>query len=266
MMRAFGSFRLRGGEGGGAAFPGELLADGRTVRELRHPFWIDPDTAATRGAEHPLAELAIDVPVAPGKLLAIGRNYHAHAAERGEKAPTSPMTWLKGPTSLLASGGIIELPYPGHKVDFEAELCIVIGRRTKNVPVEAAADHIFGYTTGLDISDRNIQDAEKQFYRAKSFDTFSPVGPFVYSGVEPDNLAVTLHQNGEPRQNGNTAEMIFGVREIVSFLSQGTTLLPGDVIMTGTPAGVGPIKDGDRLEARVGPFAPLIVTVRNALP
>ena len=175
------------------------------------------------------------------------------------------MTWLKGPTSLLAHGGVVELPHPEHKVDFEAELCIVIGRGAKNVPPEGAADYIFGDTTGLDISDRNIQDAEKQFYRAKSFDTFSPIGPFVYSGIEPANLPVTLHQNGQLRQNGNTAEMIFDVRELVSFLSQGTTLLPGDVIMTGTPAGVGPIKDGDRLEARIGSLAPLIVTVRNAL-
>ena len=263
-MRTFGHFHLRG-QTDGAAFYGELLANGETVRALQHPPWIDPDTAAIHGADHLLSELEIGIPIAPGKLLAVGRNYHAHAAERGATAPTSPMTWLMGPTSLLAHNGVVELPFPGHKVDFEAELCIVIGKRAKNVSVEQASKYIFGYTLGLDISDRDIQDAEKQFYRAKSFDTFTPVGPFVYSGIEPGNLVVTLHQNGGLRQDGNTREMIFSASEIVSFLSQGTMLLPGDTIMTGTPAGVGPIHDGDHLEARIGPFAPLIVTVRNAM-
>lgn len=213
-----------------------------------------------------LADLTIEVPVAPSKLLAVGRNYHAHAKERGHDVPTSPLTWSKAPSSLLAHGRVIELPYPQHKVDFEAELCIVIGRAAKNVSVENAENFIFGYTLGLDISDRDIQDSEKQFYRAKSFDTFTPIGPFVYSETDCSDVAITLHQNGQMRQDGRTAEMIFSPREIVSFLSQGTTLLPGDVIMTGTPAGVAPIKDGDTLEARLGVFAPLVVTVRDAAP
>ncbi len=262
-MRTFGSFHLAN-HPDHASFHGELLDDGQTVRALRQPFYLDPDTAARDGARHRLEDLAIEVPVAPGKLLAVGRNYHAHARERGHDAPTSPLTWLKGPSSLLAHEGTIELPYPGHKVDFEVELCIVIGTRGKNISLANAEAHIFGYTTGLDISDRDIQDSEKQFYRAKSFDTFSPLGPFVYSGVGVDDLEITLRQNGELRQNGRTGEMIFGVREIVSFLSRGTTLFPGDVIMTGTPAGVGPIREGDHLEARIGPFAPLVARVRNA--
>lgn len=265
MTRTFGVFRLSS-HPDGASFYGELPADGQTVRALQHPFWIDSEAAATSGANYALADLVVEVPVAPSKLLAVGRNYHAHAKERGHDAPTSPLTWLKGPSSLLAHGGVIELPYPQHKVDFEVELCIVIGRAAKNVSAAEAEAHIFGYTLGLDISDRDIQDSEKQFYRAKSFDTFTPMGPFVYSGVSPDDLAITLHQNGDLRQNGRTSEMVFGVREVVSFLSQGTTLLPGDVIMTGTPAGVGPIKDGDHLEARIGPFAPLAIQVRNAAP
>ncbi len=263
MMRTFGSFRLTG-HPDNAAFYGEVVNDGQTVRALQHPFWIDPDTAATTGTTHPLSGLEIGVPVAPGKLLAVGRNYHAHARERGHEAPKIPMTWLKGATSLLAQGGTIELPFPEHKTEFETELCIVIAKPTKNVSPEEAASHIFGYTPGLDISDRDVQDSEKQFYRAKSFDTFTPMGPFVYSGVSPDDLPITLHQNGELRQNGRTSEMIFSASYIVSFLSQSTTLLPGDTIMTGTPAGVGPIKDGDRLEARIGEFAPLVVQVRNA--
>ncbi len=262
-MRTFGNFRP-GGHLEGASFYGELLPDGQTVRALQHPFWIDPDTAAASGTDHPLSALEVGVPLAPSKLLAVGRNYAAHARERGHEAPTTPMTWLKGPSSLLAHGGVIELPHPEHKVDFETELCVVIGRTAKSVPAAEADRYIFGYTLGLDMSDRVIQDSEKQFYRAKSFDTFTPLGPFVYSDVDSSDLPVTLHQNGEERQNGRTSEMIFKPRDIVAFLSQSTTLLPGDVIMTGTPAGVGPVKEGDRLEARIGPFAPLVVSVRNA--
>jgi 2-keto-4-pentenoate hydratase/2-oxohepta-3-ene-1,7-dioic acid hydratase in catechol pathway len=261
MMRTFGAFGAAD-ENDGAHFYGELLADGQTVQPLRQPFWLDPDAHA--GAPRPLSALTIGIPAAPSKIIAVGRNYHAHAKERNEVAPTSPLTWLMAPSSLLAHGGFIELPYPQHHVDYEAELAIVIGRTAKNVPLAEAADYIFGYATALDISDRVVQDAEGQFARAKSFDTFTPLGPFVYSGVGPDDLTITLRQNGELRQNGNTREMIFNVREIVSFASQGTTLHPGDVILTGTPAGVGPIKEGDVLETVIGPFAPLVVRVRNA--
>jgi 2-keto-4-pentenoate hydratase/2-oxohepta-3-ene-1,7-dioic acid hydratase in catechol pathway len=213
----------------------------------------------------PLEDLVAGVPVAPSKLIAVGRNYRAHAEERGAAVPTSPLTWLKAPSSLLASGGFVELPYPQHKVDFEAELGIVIGRAAKNVTQQDAAAHIFGFTTCLDISDRDIQDSEKQFARAKSFDTFTPMGPYVYQGVDASDLPLILHQNGTLRQNGRTSQMIFPVAEIVSFCSQGTTLLPGDLILTGTPAGVGAIHAGDLLETRIGPFAPLIVHVRDAI-
>ncbi len=262
-MRTFGAFHAAGG---GPLFYGEVLdaGDGAepTVQHLARPFWLGVEPNSSEPV--PLAGLTVNVPVAPSKVIAVGRNYHAHAVERGAVAPTSPMTWLMAPSSLLAHGGVIELPYPQHRVDFEAELGIVIGKVAKNITAEEAAAHIFGYTTCQDISDRDLQDAEKQFARAKGFDTFTPVGPFVHTEVDPHGLAVTCQQNGERRQDGRTSEMIFGVREIVSFCSQGTTLLPGDLILTGTPAGVGPIRDGDVLETRVGPFAPLVVRVRNA--
>ena len=262
-MRTFGAFRTAEG---GALFYGEVLDPGSgaepTVQHLARPFWLDVEPNSS--APVPLAGLSIAVPVAPSKVIAIGRNYHAHAAERGAVAPTNPMTWLMAPSSLLAHGGVVELPHPQHRVDFEAELGIVIGKVAKNISADTANEYIFGYTTCQDISDRNLQDVEKQFARAKGFDTFTPVGPFVYTGVESDGLAITCHRNGELRQDGRTSEMIFGAREIVSFCSQGTTLLPGDLILTGTPAGVGPIKDGDLLETRIGPFSPLVVRVRNA--
>lgn len=244
----------------GSFFPGELL-DAQTVQPLSAPFWLDHTPA---GPTLPLAGLTVGIPVAPSKVIAVGRNYHAHAAERGATAPASPLTWLMSPASLLAHEGTVELPFPAHRVDFEAELGIVIGRAAKNVSVADAESHIFGYTTCQDISDRDIQDAEKQFARAKGFDTFTPVGPFVYSGLAADDLPITLHQNGQLHQDARTGAMIFNVREIVAFCSQGTTLLPGDLILTGTPAGVGPIKDGDVLETRIGSFAPLVVRVRNA--
>ena len=204
------------------------------------------------------------MPAAPSKIIAVGKNYHAHAAERGEPAPTSPLTWLKAPSSLLAHEGTIELPFPDHRVDYEVELTIVIGKLAKNVRAADAGDYIFGYAIGLDISDRDIQDAEKQYARAKGFDTFTPLGPFVHRGVEVGELPITLRQNGDLRQDGNTSEMIFKPHEIVEFVSRGTTLLPGDLIMTGTPAGVGPIREGDVIEARIGPFTPLFVHVHNA--
>ena len=262
-MRTFGAFQAADG---GGLFYGEVSrsADGAEVmvQHLAKPFWLGVERTSI--APRPLAELRIGIPVAPSKIVAVGRNYHAHAAERGADVPKSPLTWLKAPSSLLAHDGVIELPYPEHRVDFEAELGIVIGRSAKNVSAVDADAHIFGLTTCQDISDRDIQDSEKQFARAKSFDTFTPVGPFVYSDVGPDELPITCHLNGEIRQEGLTSEMIFGVREIVSFCSQGTTLLPGDLILTGTPAGVGPVKDGDVLLTRIGPFAPLWVRVRNA--
>ena len=250
-------------------FYGEVSADGNSVRALLGPYWQSTSTATYLFSEgetpsYSISELRILCPVAPSKIIAVGRNYHAHAAERGEKAPTSPLTWLMSPASLLAHGGSVELPYPEHRVDFEAELGIVIGRLAKNVSVADAEDYIFGYTVCQDISDRDIQDKEGQFARAKGFDTFTPVGPFVYRGVAADDLPITLHQNGQLRQDGRTGAMIFNAREIVSFCSQGTTLQPGDLILTGTPAGVGPIRDGDVLETRIGLFAPLVVKVRNA--
>lgn len=262
-MRTFGAFEAVGGE----HFYGEVLGlqqEGKTamVRRLSGPYWLDCEPA--EGEPLPLSTLKVGVPVAPSKIIAVGRNYHAHAQERGEVAPTSPLTWLKAPSSLLAHEGVIELPYPQHRIDFEAELAIIIGRHAKNVSLADAGDYIFGYAASQDISDRVIQEAEKQFARAKSFDTYTPVGPFVYSGLGPDDLAITLHVNGELRQNARTAEMVFSCAEIVSFCSQGTTLLPGDLILTGTPAGVGPIKEGDVLETRIGPFEPLVVRVRNA--
>ncbi len=189
--------------------------------------------------------------------MAVGLNYADHIAEMKRTPLGTPLIWFKAPTSLLPHGGTIEIAFPDHQTDFEVELAIVIGATAKNVSVERARDHIFGYTVGEDISDRDLQKSEKQFARAKSFDTYTPVGPFVYTEMDVSDLPITLRQNGEVKQQARTSQMIYSVAEIVSFASQGITLLPGDLILTGTPSGVGPIHEGDELEARIGDWPAL---------
>jgi 2-keto-4-pentenoate hydratase/2-oxohepta-3-ene-1,7-dioic acid hydratase in catechol pathway len=154
------------------------------------------------------------------------------------------------------------VPYPAHRTDFEAELAIVIGRKVRNVTPAAASRYIFGYTAAQDISDRTIQNAESQWARAKSFDTFTPLGPYVETKLDPSNLTIQLFQNGQLRQNSNTNQLIFDCHKLVSFISTNMTLLPGDVIVTGTPSGVGPIQSGDKLEVRIQGLAPLVNTVK----
>jgi 2-keto-4-pentenoate hydratase/2-oxohepta-3-ene-1,7-dioic acid hydratase in catechol pathway len=152
---------------------------------------------------------------------------------------------------LLPHNGTIEIAFPEHQTDFEAELAVVIGKPAKNVFAHRVLDFIFGYTIGLDISDRHLQKTEKQFGRCKSFDTYTPIGPFVYSNVDVTDVPLELRQNGKLRQSTRTSQMIYSVAQIVSFASQSLTLLPGDVILTGTPSGVGPIHAGDQLEAAI---------------
>ena len=201
-------------------------------------------------------------PVAPSKIIAVGLNYADHARETGKPLPKEPLFWLKATTSLIPDGGKIEIPFNDHRTDFEAELAIVIGRRVRNVTPAAAARYIFGYTAAQDISDRTIQNAESQWARAKSFDTFTPLGPYVETKIDPHDLTIQLFQNGQLRQNSNTSQLIFNCYQLVSFISTNMTLLPGDVIITGTPSGIGPIQSGDRLEVRIQGMAPLVNTVK----
>ena len=201
-------------------------------------------------------------PVNPSKVIAVGLNYADHARESGKPVPKEPLFWLKAPTSLMPDGGKIEIPFPNHRVDYEAELVIVIGRRVRNVTPNAAARYIWGYTAAQDISDRTIQNAESQWARAKSFDTFTPLGPYVETKIDPHELTIQQFQNGQLRQNSNTSQLIFNCFALVSFISTNMTLLPGDIILTGTPSGVGPIQSGDKLEVRIQGLAPLINTVK----
>lgn len=201
-------------------------------------------------------------PVAPSKVIAVGLNYEDHARESGKPLPKEPLFWLKAPTSLIPDGAKIEVPFEDHRTDFEAELAIVIGRRVRNVTPAAAARYIFGYTAAQDISDRTIQNSESQWARAKSFDTFTPLGPYVETKIDPHSLTIQLFQNGQLRQNSNTSQLIFNCFTLVSFISTNMTLLPGDVILTGTTSGVGPIESGDRLEVRIQGLTPLCNSVK----
>lgn len=202
------------------------------------------------------------VPVAPSKIIAVGINYQDHAREMGRALPKEPLIWLKATTSLIPDGGKIEIPFPKHRTDYEAELAVVIGRRIRNVTAASASRYILGYTTAMDITDRTIQAAESQWARAKSFDTFTPLGPYIETKIDPHDLTIQLFQNGQLRQNSHTAQLIFNCYQLVSFISTNITLLPGDVILTGTPGGIGPIQGGDRLEVRIQGLAPLVNTVK----
>jgi len=253
-MRRFGGFRS-----GDKFFYGEVRGD--DVHVLARPYWthIEPT-----GEVLPLANVHTDLPLAPSKLIAVGLNYSDHIAEMKRTPLGTPLIWFKAPSSLLPHGGTIEIAFPDHRTDFEVELAIVIGARAKNVSAQVAPDHVFGYTTGLDISDRDLQNHEKQFGRCKSFDTYTPVGPFVYADVDVSDLSIDLRQNGELRQHARTNQMIYSVAQIVSFASQSMTLAAGDVILTGTPSGVGPIHAGDQLEAAIDNWSPLRNGVTNA--
>jgi 2-keto-4-pentenoate hydratase/2-oxohepta-3-ene-1,7-dioic acid hydratase in catechol pathway len=210
----------------------------------------------------PLKGLKTLVPVVPSKIIAVGLNYADHAREAGKPLPKEPLFWLKAPTSLIPDGAKIEVPFANHRNDFEAELAIVMGRRVRNVTPAAAARYIFGYTAAQDVTDRTIQASESQFARSKSFDTFTPLGPYVETKIDPHDLSIQVFQNGQLRQNGNTSQLIFNCFHLVSFISTNMTLLPGDVILTGTPAGVGPIESGDRLEVRIQGLGPLVNSVK----
>lgn len=210
----------------------------------------------------PLKGVRTLTPVVPSKIIAVGLNYADHARESGKALPKEPLFWLKATTSLIPDGGKIEVPFAKHRTDYEAELCIIIGRRVRNVTPAAAARYIFGYTSAQDISDRTIQNGESQWTRSKSFDTFTPLGPYAETKIDPHDLTIQLFQNGQLRQNSNTSQLIFDCFQLVSFISTNMTLLPGDIILTGTPSGVGPIVSGDRLEVRIQGLAPLVNTVK----
>ncbi len=191
-------------------------------------------------------------PVIPTKIVAIGKNYVDHAAEMDSEVPERPLIFLKPPTSVVGPLQPIRLPAASENVHHEAELAVVIGKVTKDVAIEEVGPHILGYTAANDVTARDLQRSDGQWSRAKGFDTFCPLGPAIDTELDPlEGLSVICRVNDDIRQSGSTSDMVFGVGEIVSYISHVMTLLPGDVILTGTPDGVGPIEAGDRVEVDI---------------
>jgi 2-keto-4-pentenoate hydratase/2-oxohepta-3-ene-1,7-dioic acid hydratase in catechol pathway len=222
--------------------------EGEIVRPLRGTFFEDP---VPTGEEIPLAQVRLLSPVLPSKVVAVGRNYVEHAEEMGGEIPEEPVIFLKPSTAVIGPGDPIPYPPDVGRVDPEGELAVVIGRLARRVPAEDAGRYILGFTCGNDVTARDLQRKDGQWTRAKGFDGFGPIGPWVETELDPTDLAVELRVNGETRQAGRTSQMAFGVNELVEFVSGVMTLLPGDVILTGTPSGVAPVRPGDVVDVDV---------------
>ncbi|MEX2322774.1 MAG: fumarylacetoacetate hydrolase family protein [Acidimicrobiia bacterium] len=199
----------------------------------------------------PFEEARLLSPVFPTKVVCVGRNYADHAAERHAEVPMQPILFLKPSTAVIGPGASIVIPAEATEVHHEAELAVVIGRVARKVRADDASAYILGYTAANDVSARNLQAIDGQWTRAKGFDTFCPIGPAIETEVDPAGLRITCAVDGDLRQDGTTDDMVFGVGELLEFISGVMTLLPGDVILTGTPAGVGPIEPGDRVEVAI---------------
>jgi 2-keto-4-pentenoate hydratase/2-oxohepta-3-ene-1,7-dioic acid hydratase in catechol pathway len=238
---------------------GTVEDDGRLRAITTTPFlpWASTDEVFEASQVRMLA------PVLPSKVCAIGLNYRAHAEEQGKPLPEEPLLFLKPSTSVIGPGDAILMPPQSQRVDHEAELAVVIGRATKNVKAADALDHVLGYTCANDVTARDLQAKDVQFTRAKGFDTFCPLGPHVVTDVEAGKLEITCRVNGEVRQSSNTSDMVFTIEGLIEYVSSVMTLLPGDVILTGTPAGISPLHDGDNVEIELEGLGVLANPVRH---
>ena len=237
-----------------------IVDDDEIVVLRGDPMFSGFDTTEER---IPLADVKLLAPVIPrSKVVAVGRNYREHAAELGNEAPAEPLLFLKPNTSVIGPGDTIVRPQQSSRVDFEGELAIVIGSIAKNVPEADAASVVFGYTVANDVTARDLQEKDGQWARAKGFDTFCPLGPVIETEFEVANQAIETRVNGEVRQSGRLDDMVHSVASVIAYASAVFTLLPGDVILTGTPAGVGPIVAGDTVEVTVEGIGTLSNPVR----
>ncbi len=223
------------------------------------PFGGIKETKTRRRAD----EVTLLSPTNPSKVVAVGLNYQEHIDEAGMQRPDAPVLFMKPSTSVIGPSEPIIYPQSAARVDYEAELAIVIGKKCKNITADEAASHILGFTCLNDVTERFMQGMDGQWTRAKSFDTFCPVGPHVATDIDPKGLKVDAFLNDEQKQAGNTGMLIFSVEELVSFISGVMTLLPGDIIATGTPSGVGPMEPGDTVEIRIESIGSLINPVKK---
>ena len=215
-----------------------------------------------REAKFPLSEVRLSIPVVPGKILCVGRNYVEHARELGNEVPQVPLIFMKPISSIISNGETILLPPQSKQVEHEGELVAVIGKRARNLTAEQARKHILGYTIGNDVTARDLQKSDGQWTRAKGFDTFCPFGPWVDTDFDPSDAVVTCRVNGQMRQMASTRDMIFSVGTLVAFISSVMTLMPGDLIFPGTPSGVGELKHGDRVDVEIDGLGGLSNPVR----
>ncbi len=244
--------RFRDGEWAGYG----LLDDADNVKELtRSPFEEgDGRPVETVGVPIPVADVTLLAPLVAPRIFGVGLNYASHALESNSPEPEVPMLFMKPSTTVIGPGEPIVYPKEGQNVHYEAEVAVVIGKRCRRISEEEADGVILGYTCGNDVSERVIQRAEMDqrcLLIGKGFDTFNPLGPAIVTGLDPEALTLIARLNGEEKQRIETSDLIFSIRKLVSYMSQAITLLPGDVIMTGTPAGVGPMQPGDTIEIEV---------------
>ncbi len=241
----------------------QLIDDARALLWTRAP-WEGGDAT-----EHvvPVTPSALLAPVTPSKIVCVGRNYRAHAKELGNEVPTEPLLFLKPPSALTGPGANIPLPAASARVEHEGELAVVIARTLTDATPEEALAAVFGYACSNDVTARDLQRKDVQFTRAKGFDGFCPVGPYLETEVSPDDLRLVVRVNGEVRQDGRTRDMVFPVGTLLAYISSVMTLLPGDLVLTGTPAGVGPLLAGDRVEVSIEGLGTLEnVAVSRATP
>jgi 2-keto-4-pentenoate hydratase/2-oxohepta-3-ene-1,7-dioic acid hydratase in catechol pathway len=227
--------------------------DGLTIAELQgHPFGVGTESVRYTGQSYPVADVRLLAPVLPTKVVAIGKNYADHAREMGGEPPDEPVIFLKPSTSVIGPGDPVARPVKlSERVDFEGELAVVIGRLCRDVPPERVSEVIFGYTCANDVTARDLQAKDGQWTRAKGFDTFCPLGPWIETGLDPSDLELTTTVNGEVKQHARTSQLLHDVTAVVCYVTSVMTLLPGDILLTGTPAGIGPLVHGDRVSVAI---------------
>ncbi len=216
--------------------------------------------------EFPLEAVRLLPPVLPGKIIGIGRNYFEHAREHGVEVPEVPLLFLKPPSAIIGPGDPILLPPQSARVEHEAELAVVIGRRARWVSADQAQHFVLGYTIANDVTARDLQRRDGQWTRGKGFDTFCPIGPWIDTNCDPADLLINCRVNGELRQMASTREMVFTVQQLIAFITSVMTLEPGDIILTGTPAGTGPIEAGDLVSITIEGLGELENPAVQALP
>jgi 2-keto-4-pentenoate hydratase/2-oxohepta-3-ene-1,7-dioic acid hydratase in catechol pathway len=242
-------YEVRDASASGSVLPRYGLIEGENIIEISGPPW-GPWSRGSRSSR--LADVRLLAPVEPSKIVCIGRNYAAHAAELGNEGPKEPLMFLKPPSSIIGPEEAVVLPKYSQKVEHEGELALVIGRRCSQLSdADDALSFVLGYTCLNDVTARDLQKSDVQFTRAKGFDTFCPVGPHIETVLDPGNVLVETHVNRALRQSGMTSLMIYPPAFLVRWISRMMTLMPGDVVATGTPAGVGPLVAGDTVEVSV---------------